>query len=56
MKILFDNLLAKSIITAPIPYIGQNGPYRKPLFTGFLTIIVLYMDSKPHPKNEYIIK
>lgn len=41
---------------APIPYMGQYGPLRKPVFIIFFSQMDLYTDSIIHPRNEYIIK
>lgn len=44
------------MIVAPIPYIGQNGPLRKPVLISFLSHIERNTDSITHPKNEYKMK
>ena len=36
----------------PHPYIGQQGPSRKPRFTNFLSVINVNVTSIIQPKNE----
>ena len=52
----FSSLKNKSIIIAPQPYMGQNGPFKKPVFIIFLSQTVLTTLSKIHPKKEYTMK
>ena len=41
-------------ITAPMPYIGQYGPIKKPRSTIFFWFMLVYIDSIIQPNTEYI--
>jgi hypothetical protein len=45
----------EKITKAPTPYIGQIGPYKKPLLTNFLLDMEQYKTSQNHPKKLYKI-
>ena len=51
------NLSKKTIIIiAPIPYIGQKGPFRNPVFIIFFSHILLNIDSNTHPTDRVYYK
>lgn len=41
------------IIIAPTPYMGQNGPSKKPRFISFPSKVLAYVTSNIQPRNEY---
>ena len=39
-------------MTAPIPYTGQNGPYKKPTSTNFFELMDVRIVAIAHPIKE----
>ena len=55
--ISFSYLLKNKVISkAPVPYIGQYGPIKKPLAVNFFALTETSVTSINQPINEYSIK
>lgn len=52
---LIHIFLSRNVIKiAPVPYIGQYGPTKNPLFINLLYCINFPITSMHHPANEYV--